>query len=115
MDKGRKVCPLDTDDVSVLCCEDKCAWWDSLSGRCCIAAGADAIKVSKTGEVFSTVTENGGVYQPVYTAQGLPGAVFQITAAEDVCTPDGTLRYSAGEVVDTLTTGAAGTAESKSL
>ena len=37
MDKGRKVCPLDTDDVSVLCCEDKCAWWDSLSGRCCIA------------------------------------------------------------------------------
>ena len=73
------------------------------------------IKVSKTGEVFSSVTENGGIYQPVYTAQGLPGAVFQITAAEDIYTPDGTLRYSTGEVVDTLTTGAAGTAESKPL
>ena len=73
------------------------------------------IKVSKTGEVFSTVTENRGVYQPVYTAQGLSGAVFQITAVEDIYTPDGTLRYSAGEVVDTLTTGAAGTAESKPL
>lgn len=73
------------------------------------------IKVSKTGEVFSSVTESGGVYQPVYTPQGLPGAVFEITAAEDTYTPDGTLRYSAGEVVDTVTTGAAGTAESKPL
>ena len=26
------------------------------------------IKVSKTGEVFSSVTENEGVYQPVYEA-----------------------------------------------
>ena len=32
------------------------------------------IKVSKTGEVFSSVTENEGVYQPVYEVQGLPGA-----------------------------------------
>ena len=42
------------------------------------------IKVSKTGEVFSSVTENEGVYQPVYEVQGLPGAVFEITALEDV-------------------------------
>ena len=73
------------------------------------------IKVNKTGEVFSTVTENSGVYQPVYTVQGLPGAVFEITAAEDTYTTDGTLRYSAGDVVDTLTTGQSGTAESKPL
>ena len=71
------------------------------------------IKVSKTGEVFSSVTENEGVYQPVYEVQGLPGAVFEITALEDVYTLDGTLRYSAGEVVDTITTGEDGTAQSQ--
>ena len=73
------------------------------------------IKVSKTGEVFSSVTENEGVYQPVYEVQGLPGAVFEITALEDIYTLDGTLRYSAGEVVDTITTGEDGTAQSQPL
>ena len=73
------------------------------------------IKVSKTGEVFASVTENNGVYQPVYEVQGLPDAVFEITAVEDVYTPDGTLRYSAGEVVDAITTGPDGTAQSKPL
>ena len=73
------------------------------------------IKVSKTGEVFSSVQENEGVYQPVYEVTGLPGAVFEITALEDVYTPDGTLRYSAGEVVDTISTGEDGTAQSQPL
>lgn len=73
------------------------------------------IKVSKTGEVFSSVQENEGVYQPVYEVTGLPGAVFEITALEYVYTPDGTLRYSAGEVVDTITTGEDGTAQSQPL
>ena len=73
------------------------------------------IKVSKTGEVFSSMQENEGVYQPVYEVTGLPGAVFEITALEDVYTPDGTLRYSAGEVVDTITTGEDGTAQSQPL
>lgn len=73
------------------------------------------IKVSKTGEVFSSVQENEGVYQPVYEVTGLPGAVFEITALEDVYTPDGTLRYSAGEVVDTITTGEDRTAQSQPL
>lgn len=67
------------------------------------------IKISKTGEVFVTVTESEGMFQPVYQVQGLPGAVYEITAAEDIYTLDGTLRYSAGEVVDTLTTGEDGT------
>ena len=71
------------------------------------------IKVSKTGEVFSSVAESEGVYQPVYEVQGLPGAVFEITALEDIYTLDGTLRYSAGEVVDTITTGEDGTAQSQ--
>ena len=73
------------------------------------------IKVSKTGEVFTSVQENEGVYQPVYEVTGLPGAVFEITALEDVYTLDGTLRYSAGEVVDTITTGEDGTAQSQPL
>ena len=73
------------------------------------------IKISKSGEVFATVTESDGIYQPVYEVQGLPGAVYEITAAEDVVTLDGTLRYSAGEVVDTITTDENGAAESKPL
>ena len=73
------------------------------------------IKISKTGEVFSSVTESEGVYQPVYSVQGLAGAVYEITAAEDIYTLDGTLRYTAGKVVDTITTDDTGLAESKPL
>lgn len=73
------------------------------------------IKFSKTGEVFASVVESGGIYQPVYKTQGIPGAVLEISAAEDVITPDGTIRYKAGEVVDTVTTGPDGTAQSKPL
>ena len=73
------------------------------------------ITVSKSGEVFSSVNEAGGLYQPVYAVCGLEGAVYEITAAEDIYTLDGTLRVSKGEVVDTVTTGADGTAVSKEL
>ena len=73
------------------------------------------ITVSKSGEVFSSVNEAGGLYQPVYAVRGLEGAVYGITAAEDIYTLDGTLRASKGEVVDTVTTGADGTAVSKEL
>ena len=73
------------------------------------------IKVSKSGEVFSSVTEADGLYQPVFSVQGLPGAVYEITAAEDIITPDGTTRYSKGEIVDTVTTDETGLAESKPL
>ena len=73
------------------------------------------IKISKSGEVFSSVTEADGLYQPVFSVRGLPGAVYEITAAEDIITPDGTLRASAGEVVDTVTTDESGLAESKPL
>ncbi len=73
------------------------------------------IKISKSGEVFSSVTEADGLYQPVFSVQGLPGAVYEITAAEDIITPDGTLRAAAGEVVDTVTTDETGLGESKAL
>ncbi len=73
------------------------------------------IKISKSGEVFSSVVAAEGVYQPVYAVSGMAGAGYEITAAEDVYTLDGTLRYSAGEVVDTVTTDETGCASSKAL
>ena len=73
------------------------------------------ITVSKSGEVFTSVSENNGMYQPVFAVQGLEGAVYEITAAEDIYTLDGTPRASKGEVVDTITTGTDGTAKSKEL
>ena len=73
------------------------------------------IRISKSGEAFSSVTEADGIYQPVFAVKGLEGAVYEITAAEDIITPDGTLRYAAGEVVDTVTTDETGLAESKPL
>ena len=73
------------------------------------------VTVGKSGEVFSTVSGTKGLYQPIFSVAGLEGAVYEITAAEDIYTLDGTLRASKGEVVDTVTTGADGTAKSKEL
>ncbi len=73
------------------------------------------ITIYKTGEVFSTVEQVGDFYQAVYETQGLSGATYEITAAEDIYTGDGTLRYSKGDVVDTVTTGSDGKATSKEL
>ena len=73
------------------------------------------ITVSKSGEVFSSVAGDKGFYHPIFAVAGLEGAVYEITAAEDIYTLDGTLRASKGEVVDTVTTGADGTAKSKEL
>lgn len=74
-----------------------------------------AITVSKEGEVFSHVVEAGGLYQPQYEVQGQPGAVYDITALEDIVTPDGTVHLKAGELAATLTTGSDGTATSEPL
>ena len=78
------------------------------------------IMVEKTGEVFSGVNVSGSedsdvIYQPVYEVAGLEGAVYEVRAAEDISTPDGTLRYSKGEVVDTITTSSDGFVKSKEL
>ena len=73
------------------------------------------VTVEKSGEVFSTVAGDKGLYQPIFDLSGLEGAVYEIRAAEDIYTLDGTLRASKGEVVDTVTTGADGTAKSKEL
>ena len=73
------------------------------------------LRISKSGEAFSSVTEADGIYQPVFAFNGLAGAAYEITAAEDIITPDGTLRYTDGEVVDTVTTDETRLAESKPL
>lgn len=83
------------------------------------------VTVEKSGKVFFGVAAIGGadesgnelptIYQPLYEVQGLSGAVYEIRAAEDIITPDGTTRYKKGEVVDTVTTGADGLAKSREI
>ena len=77
------------------------------------------ISVEKKGNMLTDVqlieTEYGQQHLPVFSAAGLTGAVFEIRAAEDITTPDGTLRATKGTVVDTITTNSSGYAESKQL
>lgn len=78
------------------------------------------ISVSKRGDIFKTVrsiapairinengeTETAGcmTYYPIFEESGLGGAEFEVIAAEDIYTADGTLRASAGEVVADIIT-----------
>ncbi|HIY34506.1 MAG TPA: VaFE repeat-containing surface-anchored protein [Candidatus Eubacterium faecigallinarum] len=87
------------------------------------------IEIGKSGEVFYSVgvlgggyvDENGNevtfpiTYQPIYEVKGLPNTVFQIYAAEDITTLDGTVRAYQGELVDEITTDKDGKAKSKEL
>ena len=87
------------------------------------------ISVRKTGDIFTSVTtvssaytnENGEMivnpttYTPVFANGDLSGAVFQITAKEDIVTLDGTIRAYAGDVVSEITTDENGYAETEPL
>ena len=79
------------------------------------------IEITKTGEVFSSVNSsmneklNLNTYMPIYENGNLKDAVYEIYAAEDITTPDGTVRAENGELVDTITTGDKGIAKSKEL
>ena len=87
------------------------------------------ISVHKTGDIFTSVTtvssaytnENGEMivnpttYTPMFASGNLSGAVFQVIAAEDIITLDGTVRASAGDVVAEITTDENGYAESDLL
>jgi len=73
------------------------------------------INITKTGEIFSSVEKNKGVYTPKYSISNLKGAIFEIYAAEDITTLDGTVRYDQGSLVDTITTDDDGVAKSKEL
>lgn len=73
------------------------------------------INITKTGETFSSVEENNGICTPKYSISNLKGAIFEIYAAEDITTLDGTVRYEQGTLVDTVTTDDDGVAKSKEL
>ena len=87
------------------------------------------ISVQKTGDIFTSVNmassaytdENGELvvnsttYTPVFADGDLSGAVFQITAKEDIVTLDGTTRAYAGDVVSEITTDENGYAETETL
>ncbi len=73
------------------------------------------VNITKTGETFSSVEENNGIYTPKYSIGNLKGAVFEIYAAEDITTLDGTVRYEQGTLVDTVTTDDDGVTKSKEL
>ena len=85
------------------------------------------ISVTKTGDIFRTVESassayyedelvgNPTTYKPVFVEGGLENAVFEIIAAEDIYTPDGTLRATVGEVADTIITDENGHAATEPL
>lgn len=73
------------------------------------------IEITKTGEIFKSVIENEGIYTPIYENTNLANAAFEIYAAEDITTLDGTIRAYKGELVDEITTDKNGIAKSKQL
>lgn len=73
------------------------------------------ITVTKEGEVFYNASQTDSGYELSYKAQGLAGAVYEIYAADDIVTLDGTVRVKKGTLVDTVTTGKDGKATSKAL
>ena len=73
------------------------------------------IRISKSGEIFFSAVETDSVYSLVFADKNLAGATYEITAAEDIITPDGTLRYAKDMVVDTVITNENSVAESKAL
>ena len=60
------------------------------------------ITVEKTGEYLTSVIDTEDSKRLVYEVGGMAGAEYTVTAAEDIYTLDGTLRYSKDEVVATL-------------
>lgn len=73
------------------------------------------IQILKTGQTFATVEESEGLFRPIFQEQGLKGALYEIYAAEDVKTPDGTVRYAKDTLVDTIRTDETGQGQSQPL
>ena len=73
------------------------------------------IIIHKTGEQLTSISKhkNGCVFN--YEEANLSGATFDVFAAEDIVTGDGTLRLHKGDKADTITTGENGIGESKEL
>ncbi|MCQ4022857.1 SpaA isopeptide-forming pilin-related protein [Ruminococcus sp. zg-924] len=77
----------------------------------------EATEPTDTVEPTEEVTEPAEItrYIPVFEEGYLEGAEFEITAAEDITTPDGVVHYKKGKVVDTITTSKNGKAVSKQI
>ena len=76
------------------------------------------ITVAKQGEVLTSAeTDEHGNTKFKYEMRKLKGAVFEVKAAEDISSPDnqGDILYHKGDLIDTITTDAAGEAQSKLL
>ena len=87
------------------------------------------ISVSKRGDIFKSVTATSSAYEnkegeynetpttytPVFEESGLGGAEFEVIAAEDIYTADGTLRASNGEIVADIITDKNGNAATEPL
>lgn len=87
------------------------------------------ISVQKSGDTFASVvmasssctnekgemTVNPTTYTPIFEEKGLANAVFEIVAAEDIVTADGTVRANAGNIVAELVTDENGYAETDLL
>lgn len=73
------------------------------------------IEITKSGEIFKSVNEKEGIYTPIYENGNLANAVFEIYAAEDIVTLDGTTRCYKDEKIDEITTDKNGIAKSKQL
>lgn len=109
---------------------------EDVEGLCVITVTAydmaqkGTITITKSGEVFASVSVSGeegvidkegnwGVinptYQAVYEVRNLSGATYQVIAAEDIYTGDGTLRVAAGTVVADMATNGDGVATTDEL
>ena len=73
------------------------------------------INVEKTGEYLASVIDTKDSKRLVYEVGSMAGAEYTVTAAEDIYTLDGTLRYSKDEVVATLVTKEEGKAVTEPL
>lgn len=75
-------------------------WDDPFEVTFSDSPGKGRIEVTKTDEL---------------SGDALEGTVFNIVAADDIITPDGTVKAQAGDIVDTVTTGSDGKAVSQEL
>ena len=82
---------------------------DAFTG---VTAMGSAISVDENGEIMESGQTT---YKPVFTECALSGAVFQVTATEDIVTADGTVHAKAGDVVAEIMTDENGYGETEPL
>ena len=77
------------------------------------------IDIEKLAKQFSKVqsqeSEYGKVSSPVFEEKGLAKVSFKLIAAEDIVTPEGTVRYTKGQVVSNIKTDKEGKAQTEKV